>query len=64
MIAVNLLKEFAFFKDFSSDQLKNLASLATEESHLAGEYMYKGSLEGVGAQRKGGKKIIWREKVG
>jgi hypothetical protein len=41
MIAVSLLKEFAFFKDFSNDQLKNLASLATEESHLAGEYMYQ-----------------------
>ena len=41
MIAVNLLKDFTFFKDFSTDQLKNLASLATEESHLAGEHMYQ-----------------------
>ena len=41
MIAVNLLKDFAFFKDFSSDQLKKLASLATEESHVAGEHMYQ-----------------------
>jgi Cyclic nucleotide-binding domain. len=41
MIAINLLKKFSFFKDFSSDQLKKMASLATEESHLAGEHMYK-----------------------
>jgi hypothetical protein len=41
MIAVTFLKEFAFFKDFSSDQLKKLASLATEESHVAGEHMYQ-----------------------
>ena len=41
MIAINLLKKFAFLKDFSSDQLKKLASLATEESHVAGEHMYQ-----------------------
>src|SRR5450756_1442779 len=41
MIAVNFLKEFAFFKDFSSDQLKKLATLATKESHMAGEHMYQ-----------------------
>src|SRR5664279_1267429 len=41
MIAVNLLKEFAFFKDFSSDQLKKLSSVATKESHMAGEHMYQ-----------------------
>jgi CRP-like cAMP-binding protein len=41
MIAVSLLKKFDFFKDFSSDQLKKLASLAKEESHLAGEHMYQ-----------------------
>ncbi len=41
MIAVNFLKEFAFFKDFSSDQLKKLSSVATKESHMAGEHMYQ-----------------------
>jgi CRP-like cAMP-binding protein len=41
MIAVGLLKKFSFFKDFSADQLKNLAALGTEESHLAGEHMYQ-----------------------
>jgi CRP-like cAMP-binding protein len=41
MIAENLLKEFAFFKDFSSDQLKKLSSVATKESHMAGEHMYQ-----------------------
>ena len=41
MIAVNFLKEFAFFKDFSSDQLKKMSSVATKESHMAGEHMYQ-----------------------
>ena len=35
------LKDFAFFKDFSDDQLNKLASLAKEENHLAGTHMYQ-----------------------
>ena len=35
------LKDFAFFKDFSDDQLNKLASLAKEENHLAGAHMYQ-----------------------
>lgn len=41
MVANIPLKEFAFFKDFSDDQLKKLASLAKEETHLAGTHMYQ-----------------------
>jgi CRP-like cAMP-binding protein len=41
MVDVNFLKEFSFFKDFSGDQLKKMATFATEESHLAGEHMYQ-----------------------
>jgi CRP-like cAMP-binding protein len=35
------LKDFAFFKDFSDDQLNKLASLAKEENHLSGTHMYQ-----------------------
>lgn len=35
------LKDFAFLKDFSDDQLNKLASLAKEENHLAGTNMYQ-----------------------
>jgi len=41
MFDVNLLKEFSFFKDFSGDQLKKMAALATEETHMAGDHMYQ-----------------------
>lgn len=41
MITGNDLKEFKFFKDFTDDQLKKLAAIATEESYEAGTQMYK-----------------------
>jgi CRP/FNR family transcriptional regulator, cyclic AMP receptor protein len=40
MIAIGTLKEFAFFKDFSDDQLKKLAVLAREEMYQAATQMY------------------------
>ena len=40
MITISTLKEFAFFKDFSDDQLKKLAALAKEESYQAGAQLY------------------------
>ena len=42
MVADIPLKEFAFFKDFSDDQLKKLASLAKEETHPTGAHLYQG----------------------
>ncbi len=41
MVANIPLKEFAFFKDFSDDQLKKLASLAKEETHPTGAHLYQ-----------------------
>lgn len=41
MIANIPLKEFAFFKDLSDDQLNKLASLAKEETHPAGAHLYQ-----------------------
>lgn len=40
MLASTLLREFPFFKDFSDDQLKKLASLAKKESYPAGTQLY------------------------
>lgn len=40
MIAVSLLKTFAFMKDLSNDQLIKLESLAKEEKHQAGTQLY------------------------
>jgi len=40
MLAITVLKEFSFFKDFSDDQLKKMASLAKEETHQAGTQLY------------------------
>ena len=41
MVANIPLKEFSFFKDFSDDQLKKLASLAKEETHPTGAHLYQ-----------------------
>jgi CRP-like cAMP-binding protein len=41
MIPISALKQFAFFKDFSDEQLTKLTALATEESHPAGVQMYQ-----------------------
>lgn len=41
MVANIPLKEFAFFKDFSDDQLKKMASLAKEETHPTGAHLYQ-----------------------
>jgi CRP/FNR family transcriptional regulator, cyclic AMP receptor protein len=41
MVPVSVLKEFAFLKDFTNDQLNKLTALATEESYLAGQQMYQ-----------------------
>lgn len=40
MLAITVLKEFSFFKDFSDDQLKKMASLAKEENYQAGTQLY------------------------
>ncbi len=40
MIAVSVLKKFAFFKDFTNDQLVKLEPLAQEESYPAGAHLY------------------------
>jgi CRP-like cAMP-binding protein len=40
MVPVSVLKEFAFLKDFTNDQLNKLAALATEETYPAGQQMY------------------------
>lgn len=41
MVPITVLKEFVFLKEFSDDQLNKLASLASEESYLAGTQMYQ-----------------------
>jgi len=41
MVFLSKLKEFAFLKDFSDDQLSKLAVLAAEESYTAGTQMYQ-----------------------
>ncbi len=41
MVPVGLLKEFAFFKGFSEEQLNKLSEMAIEQSFLAGSHMYK-----------------------
>ena len=40
MLSITLLKEFSFFKDFSNEQLKKMASLAKEETYQAGTQLY------------------------
>lgn len=40
MIAISLLKTFAFLKDLTNDQLIKLESLAKEENHQAGTQLY------------------------
>jgi CRP-like cAMP-binding protein len=40
MIAISLLKKFAFLKDLSNDQLIKLEALAKEENHQAGTQLY------------------------
>jgi CRP/FNR family cyclic AMP-dependent transcriptional regulator len=41
MISANQLKEFAFFKGFSDEELAKVASVAAEETYDAGAQMYK-----------------------
>jgi len=41
MIAVDLLKQFEFFKGFSEEQINKLANIAVEESYKAGFLMWK-----------------------
>ena len=41
MVEISQLAEFSFFKNFNKDQLKKLASMATEESYKAGTQMYQ-----------------------
>jgi CRP/FNR family transcriptional regulator, cyclic AMP receptor protein len=41
MVPISELKEFAFLKEFSDEQLNKLASIANEESYLAGHQMYQ-----------------------
>lgn len=40
MIAISLLKKFAFLKDLTNDQLIKLESLAKEENYQAGTQLY------------------------
>ena len=40
MIAVSVLKNFAFFKNFSNDQLVKLEPLGKEETYQAGAHLY------------------------
>ena len=40
MIAISVLKNFAFLKDFTNDQLIKLESLANEENYQAGAQLY------------------------
>jgi CRP-like cAMP-binding protein len=40
MIAISLLKKFAFLKDLTNDQLIKLEPLAKEETHQAGTQLY------------------------
>ena len=41
MVAVDLLRQFNFFKGFSEEQVKKLADIATEESFKAGFQLWK-----------------------
>lgn len=41
MITVDLLKQFAFFKGFSDEELTKLLEIAKEESYKAGVQVYK-----------------------
>jgi CRP/FNR family transcriptional regulator, cyclic AMP receptor protein len=41
MVSSALLKEFQFFRGFSDAQLEKLASIASEESRLAGTQIYR-----------------------
>jgi CRP-like cAMP-binding protein len=40
MVAISILKSFAFFKDFTNDQLVKLEALANEETYAAGTQLY------------------------
>ena len=41
MVSVDLLKQFAFFKGLSEEQIKKLADIGTEESYKAGIQIYE-----------------------
>ena len=41
MVAVDLLKEYQFFKGFSGAQLEKLAAIAHDESYAAGAQIYR-----------------------
>ncbi len=41
MVPVSELKEFAFSNRFSDEQLNKMASIASEETYLAGTQMYQ-----------------------
>ncbi len=41
MVSVDLLKQYAFFKGFTNDELKKFAEIATEDSYKAGIQMWK-----------------------
>ena len=41
MISVDLLKQFAFFKGFSDEELKKFAAVATEDTYKAGVQVWK-----------------------
>jgi CRP-like cAMP-binding protein len=41
LIPVGILKEFAFFRGFTDEQLNKLSILAGERNFLAGSHMYK-----------------------
>lgn len=40
MVTITKLREFAFFKEFSDEQLKKLVSLSKEETYPAGTQLY------------------------
>ena len=40
MVSIDVLKKYPFFIEMSDDQLQELAAIATEESHGAGEMIY------------------------
>lgn len=41
MVTVDLLKQFAFFKGFSDEELKKFAAVTTEDSYKAGVQVWK-----------------------
>jgi CRP-like cAMP-binding protein len=41
MVSVDLLKQFAFFKGFSDEELKKFADIATEDTYKAGVQIWK-----------------------